>query len=120
MKRKGNLYGQIMSLDNLRLADQRAMKGKPNQPGVIEHKKHIEEDLQKLHVMFSNKTYRTSAYYRKTIREPKEREISILSYFPNRIAHHAVMNILEPVLVPCFIAQTYSCIKGRGKMCKLH
>ena len=114
MKRKNNLYQTIISLDNLRLADKKAQVGKKQQPGVIEHKKKVEENLQALHQMLLNKKYRTSEYTRFLIFEPKEREIFRLPYFPDRIVHHAIMNVLEPIFVKCFVAQTYSCIKKRG------
>jgi retron-type reverse transcriptase len=64
--------------------------------------------------MLKNKTYKTSEYTTFTIHEPKERIIFRLPYFPDRILHHAVMNVLEPVFVSTFTADTYSCIKGRG------
>ena len=64
--------------------------------------------------MLVNKTYKTSEYTTFTIFEPKERLIFRLPYFPDRITHHAVMNILEPVFVSTFTADTYSCIKNRG------
>ncbi len=114
MKRKGNLYQQIISIENLRLADKRAMKGKLDQPGVKNHLLQPEDDLLKLHAMLENKTYKTSEYKTFIIFEPKEREIYRLPYFPDRITHHAIMNILEPLFVRTFISQTYSCVKGRG------
>lgn len=101
-------------MENLRLADKKAMKGKHDQPGVIEHLQHVEENLLKLHAMLANKTYKTSEYTRFTIYEPKEREIFRLPYFPDRITHHAIMNVLEPIFTRTFISQTYSCVKGRG------
>lgn len=114
MKRIGNLYEQICSIENLQLADQIARKGKAKQPGVIWHDKSREANLQKLHEMLRDKTYQTSEYTTFTVYEPKERLIFRLPYFPDRITHHAVMNILEPVFVSTFTADTYSCIKGRG------
>lgn len=114
MKRIGNLYQQIYSIENLQLADQIARKGKAKQPGVIWHDKTREANIQKLHEMLRDKTYRTSEYSTFTVFEPKERLIFRLPYFPDRITHHAVMNILEPVFVSTFTADTYSCIKGRG------
>ena len=114
MKRHTNLYQQIISMDNLRLADKKAMKGKLNQAGVIEHLKNTEDNLLKLHAMLANKTYKTSQYKIFTIYEPKERIIYQLPYFPDRITHHAIMNVLEPLFVRTFISQTYSCVKGRG------
>lgn len=114
MKRKGNLYQQIYNPDNLRLADANARKRKLDQYGVKLHDKTREENIVKLHEMLKNKTYKTSAYTTFTIFEPKERLIFRLPYFPDRIAQHAAMNILEDIFVNTFTANTYSCIKGRG------
>ena len=114
MKRKGNLYQQIYSIENIELADSIARKGKSKQPGVIWHDKNRDTNILDLHEMLKNKTYKTSEYTTFTIFEPKERLIFRLPYFPDRITHHAVMNILEPIFVSTFTADTYSCIKGRG------
>jgi RNA-directed DNA polymerase len=101
-------------MDNLVLADDIARKGKSTQPGVISHLRNREENLQQLQAMLINKTYRTSEYTTFPIYEPKERIIFRLPYFPDRILHHAVMNILEPIFVSTFTSDTYSCIKKRG------
>ena len=114
MKRIGNLYEKIYSIENLQLADSIARKGKSKQYGVVMHDKNRDGNILKLHEMLKNKTYKTSEYTTFKIHEPKEREIFRLPYFPDRITHHAVMNILEPIFVSTFISQTYSCIKGRG------
>jgi RNA-directed DNA polymerase len=114
MKRIGNLYERICSIENLMLADDIARKGKAKQPGVIEHDKHRHDNINRLHEMLMNKTYKTSTYTTFTIYEPKERIIFRLPYYPDRILHHAVMNILEPLFVSTFTADTYSCIKKRG------
>jgi retron-type reverse transcriptase len=114
MKRKNNLYERICSIENLQLADSIARKGKLKQPGVMVHDKNREKNIQDLHLMLKNKTYKTSEYTTFPIYEPKERLIFRLPYFPDRITHHAVMNILETVFVSTFTADTYSCIKKRG------
>ena len=99
-------------MDNLRLADERARKGKNHSYGVRVHDKHAEADLLALHEALKAGTYKTSEYSVFTIYEPKERIIYRLPYFPDRIVHHAIMNILEPVWVSVFTADTYSCKKG--------
>lgn len=96
------------------LADSIARKGKLQQPGVIKHDRNREANIYRLHEFLINKTYQTSAYTTFTIFEPKERLIFRLPYYPDRITHHAVMNILEPIFVSTFTADTYSCIKQRG------
>lgn len=114
MKRKNNLYQQIISIDNLQLADKKAQKGKSDQVGVIDHLTKSEANIQLLHEMLRDKTYHTSEYIKFLIYEPKEREIYRLPYFPDRITHHAVMNVLEPIFTACFTTDTYSCIKRKG------
>lgn len=114
MKRFNNLYEKICSLENLQLADTKARKGKADQYGVRAHDNNREANISSLHQRLKDKFYKTSAYTTFKIYEPKEREIFRLPYYPDRITHHAVMNILEPVFTSVFTKDTYSCIKGKG------
>src|SRR5512138_2152017 len=114
MKRVSNLYERIYSIENLKLADSIARRGKSKQPGVIKHIKNEEVNIMRLHDILKNKEYHTSEYTTFTIFEPKERIIFRLPYFPDRITHHAIMNVLEPIFVSTFTRDTYSCIKKRG------
>lgn len=114
MKRAGNLYDKITSMANLVTADQKAQRGKLLRYGVILHNCRRESNLLLLQDMLVSKSYRTSSYDIFKIFEPKERLVYRLPYFPDRIAHHAIMNVLEPIFVSSFTADTYSCIKGRG------
>jgi RNA-directed DNA polymerase len=109
-----NLYEKVYDLDNLRIADAKARKGKSDQYGVISHDKNKEQNIIKLHDMLHDKTYRTSEYTTFKITDPKEREVFRLPFFPDRITHHAIMNIMEPIFISTFTADTYSCIKGKG------
>jgi retron-type reverse transcriptase len=114
MKRLGNLYDQICSIENLRLADEKARRRKLRSYGVQRHDKNRDENLLRLQEMLLTQTYKTSQYDVFTIYEPKERQIFRLPYFPDRITHHAIMNVLEPIWVSVFTNDTYSCIKNRG------
>ncbi len=114
MKRIGNLYEHIISIENLQLADLKAAKGKSGQYGVKIHMENQDRNILALHTMLCDKTYRTSPYATFKVYEPKERTVYRLPYFPDRITHHAVMNILEPIFCGVFTADSYSCIKGRG------
>lgn len=113
MKRLNNLYEKIYHIDNLVLADKIARKGKKSF-GIDIHDKNKEGNILKLHEALKNKTYKTSEYEIFKIYEPKERFIYRLPYYPDRITHHAVMLIMEPIWMSLFTADTYSCIKGRG------
>lgn len=114
MKRIGNLYSQITSLKNLLEADRKGQIGKAKQYGVILHNSRQEGNLLLLQDMLVSKTYHTSEYDIFTINEGKERIIYRLPYFPDRITHHAIMNVLETIFVNNFTTDTYSCIKKRG------
>lgn len=114
MKRYGNLFDKICSLENLRIADRKARKNKKNKQEIAEFDKNKEENLLKLQRSLLDGTYKTSKYHVFKIYEPKEREIFKLPYYPDRIVHHAIMNVLEPIWVNQFNPHTYSCIKERG------
>ena len=114
MKRIGNLYSKIISIDNLILADKKARKGKLKQYGVIKHLQNQEQNIQNLNEILKHNKFKTSEYKIFKIYEGKEREIYQLPYYPDRIIHHAIMNILEPIFTSVFTSDTYSCIKGRG------
>lgn len=114
MKRLGTLYQKVCSLANLQLADQIARKGKGWQYGVKVHDRNRVQNIVALREILLSKIYRTSPYTTFTVFDRKEREVFRLPYFPDRITHHAIMNVLEPIFVSVFTADTYSCIKGRG------
>ena len=114
MRRIKNLYQEICSMKNLLLADEKARKGKAWQYGVRIHEKNRDGNLLVLQDQLLNKTYKTSHYTTFKVYEPKEREVFRLPYYPDRITHHAIMNLMEPVFVSVFTADTYSCIKKRG------
>jgi RNA-directed DNA polymerase len=114
MKRAKNLFEKVCSLENISRADAIAQKGKKDQKGVVKHNKNRERNLIAIRDLLVSKTFTTSRYSFFKIHDPKERSISSLPYFPDRIVHHAVMLQLEEILVSTFTADTYSCIKGRG------
>lgn len=101
-------------MDNLRLADAKARKGKAWQYGVRVHDQNQEANLLTLQDSLVNRTYQTSEYTVFKVYELKERDVYRLPFYPDRITHHAVMNVLEPVFVSVFTSDSYSCIKGRG------
>lgn len=114
MKRTGNLFEKIASIENLELADTRARRGKHDSYGVKRFDKNRKENIKKLHGVLMEGKYKTSEYQTFKVYEPKERLIFRLPYYPDRIVHHAIMNYMEPIFVSTFTADTYSCIKGRG------
>lgn len=114
MKRVNNLYPSIYAADNIELADKKARKCKRTRYGVRKHDQNKEIDNYALHLSLLNENYKTSEYTTYKIYEPKERIIFRLPYYPDRITHHAIMNVIEPIWTKIFTRDTYSCIKGKG------
>lgn len=114
MKRIGYLYEKVYNMDNLIAADMTARKGKHFSKEVKKHDLHRDANLLLLHKQLKNKTFKTSEYYIFTIHEPKTRDIYKLPYFPDRILHHAIMRVIEPIIVRSFTRDTYACLKNRG------
>lgn len=114
MKRIGNLYQQIISIENLKASELKARRGKSHQYGVQMFDKNKEQNLELLHDILKSKSYQTSEYTKFIVFEPKERLVFKLPYFPDRITHHAIMNVLEPLFTKWFTNDTYSSIKGKG------
>lgn len=114
MKRISNIFDKVTDINNIILADNKARKGKTNTFGVKIHDRNREVNLYKLQDDLSNLTYKTSKYHIFKIYEPKEREIYRLPYYPDRIAHHTLMNILEPIWEKVFISHSYACRKNKG------
>lgn len=120
MKRHGNLYDKICDLENIKLAHKNARKGKKKRNGQpYDEIVMIDADLDKycleISEMLRNKEFVNSKYTMFTVNDRgKTREIYKLPYYPDRIIHHAIMQILEPIWRKVLIADTYQAIKGRG------
>ena len=113
-KRISNIYHKIYDKQNVDIADRKARKCKRRRYGVRKHDENREKENNQLCLLLKNGEYKTSEYTTYKIYEPKERIIFRLPYYPDRITHHAIMNIMEPIWVKIFTRDTYSCIKNRG------
>ena len=113
MKRYNKLFEQIISWQNFRLAFLKASKGKSRSSEVILFTTKLDENLEVLRRGIANQTYSIGEYRQFKIYDPKERIISVAS-FKDRVIHHAIINILEPIFEKQFIFHTYACRKGKG------
>ena len=115
MKRYGNIYDKICSMENLELAYKNAKKGKGWYREVREIEENQQYYLELLQSMLKNHTYKTSEYSTFMKKDgKKEREIYKLPFFPDRIAQWAVLQIIEPQLLAYFTDDTYSAIPNKG------
>lgn len=113
MNRAGNLFEKICDIQNLHEAYYKASKNKRFTSGYINFRKDSETNLEKLRKSLVDGKYTHGQYRHFIITDPKQRLISAAS-FPDRVMHHAIMNVLEPVFERQFIFHTYACRKGKG------
>jgi len=114
MKRHGNLYEKLTTAENIHLAWQEARRGKSKKAAVRRFEKEPEVNLARIRESLIQKNYQPSPYKTKMIYEPKKRLIYILPFAPDRIVHHALMQVVEPIWTGLFISDSYACIRGRG------
>jgi len=113
MKTYRNLYPQIYDFANLYYAYLKARRNKRYRAEVLEFSANLEEYLIQIQNELIWKTYRTGRYRQFYIYEPKKRLIMALP-FRDRVVHHALCNIIEPIFDKIFIYDSYACRRGKG------
>jgi retron-type reverse transcriptase len=112
MKRTFHLFEQLTSFENLLSAFYRARKGKRGKKNITRFEINLEKELKA-------GTYRPGTYRTFKIYEPKERMISAAP-FRDRVVHHALCLVIEPVFEPTLIFDTYANRKGKGTHAGIH
>jgi hypothetical protein len=113
MKRHGGLWERVASWENLRLAAEKARRGKRSRDAVRRFQFGLELELYRLLLELEDGSYRPRGFSTHWITHPKPRLISAAP-FRDRVVHHAVMNVLEPILDRRFHPDSYACRKGKG------
>jgi retron-type reverse transcriptase len=113
MKTHKHLYPLITSFDNLFFAFKKAARGKRSRPDVAAFEFDLERNLFELQSELESQTYRPGAYRNFPIRDPKPRLISAAP-FKDRVVHHALCNVIEPLFERRFIHDSYACRVGKG------
>ena len=102
-------------MDNIALAHKKAKRGKSNYREVRMIDANPDKYFALIHSMLKDRTFRNSKYEKMIRKESgKVREIYKLPYFPDRIIHHCIMNIIEDIWVRSLIKDTWASIKNRG------
>lgn len=113
MKIFSHLYNKVISTENLFQTWEEFKKGKRKKIDVGYFERHLEDNIFQLHEDLVNKTYGHSYYSGFYIRDPKVRHIH-KAVVRDRIVHHALFKILNPIFEPTFISDSYSCREGYG------
>jgi hypothetical protein len=107
------LYDRLTDWTNLRLAYQKAAKGKRGKGAAARFEYKLEDNLALLQHELSTKTYQPGRYTSFYIHEPKRRLISAAP-FRDRVVHHALCNVIEPLFERSFIDDSYANRIGKG------
>ena len=113
MKRKNYLFEKIIDYNNIRLAFLKAIRGNRSSSSVINYCQNVDKNLVNLREKLTVLDCGWGGYKSFLISDPKLRTISTAP-FEQRIMHHAIMNILEPIFERPMIYHSYACRKGKG------
>ncbi len=113
MKTYRALYPILCSQENLQRAFKKARRGKTKKWYVLEFENNLEQEINALHCELKEKIYQPAPLKQFIIRDPKTREIHA-SAFRDRVAYHAIVNVLEPIYEKKFIYDSYASRKEKG------
>ncbi|MDD3143415.1 MAG: reverse transcriptase domain-containing protein [Candidatus Cloacimonetes bacterium] len=112
MKRLGYLYEQVYEWDNLLRAFWDAKKGKSS-ADLSSFEYDWECKLLEMQSQLRDQSYRFGSYRQFEIYEPKQRTISCAP-FRDRVLHHAICNVIMPILEKSMIVDSFACRKEKG------
>lgn len=113
MKTYRGLFERLASFENLHAAYRAARRGKRGTTQVAEFELRCEDELLAIRRELLAGEYRFGPYTEFTVTDPKERLVAAAP-FRDRVVHHALVRVLEPIYEPRFIHDTYACRRGRG------
>ncbi len=107
------MMDRLCSWDNLMLAYALASSGKRGKSAAAAFEYHLADNLLQLQQELQARTYQPGAYQSFYIHEPKQRLISAAP-FRDRVVHHALCNLIEPLFERSFIFDSYANRIGKG------
>jgi retron-type reverse transcriptase len=113
MKRVGNLWPELVSFPNLLAASESAAAGRRKRSDAAAFLLNLETELLQLQRELLDRSYAPGPYRSFLIRDPKPRLISAAP-FRDRVVHHALTRLLEPVFERRFSKDSFACRKGLG------
>ena len=115
MKRAGNLLDAVADWDNLRLAAVKALRGKRGKDDARLYVANLDANLRRLGEQVRANSVPVGRFHQFTIHDPKERLITA-PCFEERVLHHAILNVCEPVFERWLIDDAYACRRGKGRV----
>ena len=109
----GALFDAVTGWDNLCMAHSLAARGKRRRASAAAFEHQVADRLVGLQTELENKTYRPGDYCHFFIHEPKRRKISAAP-FRDRVVHHALCNVIAPMLEAGFVSHSFANRVGKG------
>lgn len=113
MKTYNNIFSRIFDYNNLYSAFIAARRNKRYRSDILKFSYKLEENLKNIQYDLIYKTYQPGAYRTFYVYDPKTRLI-MAAPLKDRIIHHALCNVIEPIFDKTFIDTSYACRLGRG------
>ena len=107
------LFGKIVGAENLFLAWDEFKHGKLNKLDVLQFEKNLEQNIFQLYRDLRSGRYKHGPYKGFWINDPKRRRIHKATV-RDRVLHHAIFRILNPIFELTFISSSFSCRIGKG------
>ncbi len=104
---------ELCAWDNLMRAWQKAARGKRSSAAVAQFEYRLADNLLTLQARLRDGSYRPGPYVTFSIHEPKKRVIGAAP-FVDRVVHHALCNLMEPLLERQFFAESFANRVGKG------
>lgn len=108
-----NLFDKVCSFENIHLAYLKARKNKRYRDYVADFTLNLEGNLVFLRKDLMSGKYCHGEYKQRIISDSKKRLIKIAP-FRDRVVHHAICNIIDPIFERNFINHSYACRSGKG------
>lgn len=108
-----NLFDQITDFNNFYAAYKAAAAGKHDRAEILRHDLHAEKILWRLRRQLRDGSYRHGKYRSFKVYDPKQRDVAAAP-FSDRIVHHAIVRVIEPLFERGFIYDSYACRRGKG------
>jgi RNA-directed DNA polymerase len=114
MRRAANLFDKICEPENLRVAFHHAARGKRGKAVVRRFSEHLDSEISRISLQLQCGQFVFGRFEQFLIRDPKERVITA-PCFQERVVHHAIMNVCEPIFDRWLIDDTFACRRGKGR-----
>ena len=115
MNRANGLFDQISAWDNLLAAVHQASRGKRHRCDSQAFCLHLSGNLRRIQEELTTDRFQFGRFHQFVIHDPKRRIITA-PCFEERVVHHAIINVCEPVFERFLINDSFVCGRGLGRL----